>query len=63
MNYLDMRGLIEYIHLSRATIYRLIQSNSIPSFTIGRKRLFDRQEIDYWIRSHRNDIDELPQII
>jgi excisionase family DNA binding protein len=63
MNFLDIRGLIEYTHLSRATIYRYIRNNSIPSFTIGNRRLFDKHEIDYWVRSHRNDIDELPTII
>lgn len=62
MRYLNVKGLIDYTTLSRPTIYRHIKENTIPSIKIGRRRLFDRNEIDNWIRSGYGFNDELPTI-
>jgi excisionase family DNA binding protein len=62
MNFLDIDGLVEYCYLSRATIYRHIKNNSIPSIKIGRRRLFDRAAIDIWLRNCGDSTDELPAI-
>jgi excisionase family DNA binding protein len=62
MNFLDIHGLIKYSHLSRATIYRHIRNKSIPSITIGRRRLFDRVAIDTWLRNNGDSDNDLPII-
>ena len=50
MRFLDIKGLCEYTTLSRATIYRHIQNNTIPSITIGKRRVFDVDLINNWLR-------------
>ena len=62
MNFLSIDGLVEYSHLSRATIYRHIKNSSIPSITIGRRRLFDRVAIDIWLRNGGDSDNQLPII-
>jgi excisionase family DNA binding protein len=63
MKYLDINGLVKYTTLSRSTIYRYIQNNSIPSIIVGRRRIFVVSEIDEWINTESGRIiDELPAI-
>jgi excisionase family DNA binding protein len=57
MKYLDISGVVEYTTLSRATIYRHIQNNTIPSITIGKRRVFVKDDIDNWLRGFISDID------
>ena len=45
---------IEFLRVSRQTINRLIARKEIPSYKVGRLRLFDREELVGWVRSHRN---------
>ena len=61
MRFLDIKGLCDYTTLSRATIYRHIKNNSIPSITIGKRRLFSPTDIDNWLRRFGGDND-LPTI-
>jgi excisionase family DNA binding protein len=57
MKYLDIKGLCEYTTLSRATIYRHIKNNTIPSITVGKRRLFYPADIDNWLRGYGSGID------
>ena len=50
--YLGKREAAEYLSLSARTIDSLI--DEIPSFVVGRKRLFKRSELDEWIEVHRD---------
>jgi len=61
MRFLDIKGLCDYTTLSRATIYRHIKNNTIPSITIGKRRLFFPTDIDNWLRGFGGDND-LPTI-
>jgi len=61
MRFLDIKGLCDYTTLSRATIYRHIKNNSIPSITIGKRRLFSPTDIDNWLRGFGGNND-LPTI-
>jgi excisionase family DNA binding protein len=61
MRFLDIKGLCDYTTLSRATIYRHIKNNTIPSITIGKRRLFYPTDIDNWLRGFGGDND-LPTI-
>ena len=45
---------IEFLRLSRQTINRLIARKEIPNYKVGKRRLFDRDELIDWVKSHRN---------
>ena len=40
----------QYLGISRAALYRLLDTGAIRSFHIGRRRLILREEIDRYIR-------------
>ena len=44
-----------YISHSRSHIYKLLQSKEIKSFKIGKRRLFDIQDLDLYIEGLKND--------
>jgi excisionase family DNA binding protein len=44
----------QFLGLSRPTIDRLIARGEIPSYKIGKRRLFDPEELIEWVKSHRN---------
>ena len=46
---------MEFLRLSRPTVSRLIARGEIPSYKIGRLRIFDREELIEWVKSHRSD--------
>ena len=45
----------QFLGISRPTIDRLIARGEIPSYKIGKRRLFDPEELVEWVKSHRND--------
>jgi len=47
-----------YIGICRANIYRLLRSNAISSFRIGKRRLILRSELDRFIAEHAAGISE-----
>ena len=44
----DAREVCAYLHIHRATLYRLIRRYEIPFFRVGRHYRFNREEIDEW---------------
>jgi excisionase family DNA binding protein len=50
----------QFLCLSRPTIDRLIARGEIPSFKIGKRRLFDPEELVEWVKGHRNDKPKKP---
>ena len=62
MEYMDMKRLTGYIHLSRSTIYKLMERKDIPYLKIGSRTLFDKIQIDNWMRTHEVEIEQLPTI-
>ena len=44
-----------YISHSRSHIYKLIKSKEIKSFKIGKRRLFDVQDLDLYIENLKSD--------
>ena len=52
--YLSMNDASEYLSLSRITLHRLVQSGNMPSYKVGKKRLFDKQELDKWMQSKKD---------
>ena len=52
--YLSMNDASEYLSLSKITLHRLIQAGKIPSYKVGKKRLFDKQELDKWMKTKKD---------
>jgi len=49
-----MNDASEYLSLSRITLHRLVQSGQMPSYKVGKKRLFDKQELDEWMQTKKD---------
>jgi excisionase family DNA binding protein len=45
---LTVGELADYLHVHRATIYRLLKRNEIPGFRVGADWRFRREQIDAW---------------
>jgi excisionase family DNA binding protein len=53
--FLNYAEAIKFLKLSRGTIDRYIARKAIPNYKVGRLRLFDRDELIEWVKSHRSD--------
>lgn len=54
--WLTIDELSKYIKKSRSTLYRMTRQGQIPGQKIGRTWLFDRDEIDSWLKSGKAGI-------
>ena len=52
--FLSMAEVTEFLGISRQSIYRLL-SQGMPRYKLGGRRIFDRDELIKWVKSHRND--------
>jgi len=51
---LTIKQASEFLKLHISTINRLIEAGEIPSYKLGKRRLFDRGELYRWFKSHKN---------
>jgi len=51
--YLTIRETSNFLKVSTSTLNRLIKHNNIPSYKVGDRRLFDRDELIEWVKTHR----------
>lgn len=49
--FLDMDRVSEYLCHSKSYIYKKVRTNEIPHYKLGKRTLFDREEIDQWVKS------------
>lgn len=61
-NFLDVQLLSEYIHVSKSLIYQMVSKNKIPHIKVGSRTIFDRAQIDQWLRNHCLIVQDLPQV-
>ena len=47
---MTVRELMEFLSISRATAYELVNNSSFPSFRIGRKVLINRASLEEWMK-------------
>jgi excisionase family DNA binding protein len=52
--FITITDAMELLSLSRPTINRFIYRDEIPNYKVGKRRLFDRDELIEWVKSHRN---------
>lgn len=49
--FLDMDRVSEYLCHSKSYIYKKVRTNEIPHYKLGKRTLFERNEIDQWVKS------------
>lgn len=53
--FLTFTEAADLLRISKPTVERLVAEKRIPSYKIGKRRLFDPEELVEWVKSHRND--------
>ncbi len=46
---MDIAGIQQFLNVSRAQVYRLIEQDSLPYVKVGNARRFDPRQIDAWL--------------
>ena len=52
---LTIKQASQFIKLNVSTINKLIKSGQIPSYKVGKRRLFDRDDLIRWFKGHKNN--------
>jgi len=52
--FLTIKGASRFTKLSIALINRLVKEGNIPSLKVGKRRLFDRDELITWMKSQKD---------
>ncbi len=52
---MTIKEVSQFLKLNVSTINKMINEGTIPSYKIGKRRLFDRDDLIRWFKSHRND--------
>jgi excisionase family DNA binding protein len=56
---MDVNSLTNYIPLTKSTIYSMVSRNQIPYRKIGKKLIFNKEDINNWIdRGGRKNTEE-----
>jgi len=53
--YLTLQETSKLLNISISTLNRLIKQNRIPSYKVGYRRLFDKDELVEWVRTQRSE--------
>jgi excisionase family DNA binding protein len=51
-----IKEVAQLLRVSELWVRRRMDRGEIPSFKLGRRRLFKREEIDQWIDSQRDEL-------
>ena len=54
--YFTMAEAAMYLTVTRATLHRFVKGGEIPSYKIGTRRIFDKNDLDKWVHSKRDKI-------
>jgi len=60
--FLDVQELTDYIHMSESYVYKKVSLNQIPHIKLGTRTLFERNQIDSWVRGGGRMEDNLPPL-
>lgn len=56
--YLTAREAMEYLRIpSQSALYHLIRDQRLPHCRRGRQYLFDKRELDAWVRGHDSALE------
>ncbi len=59
--FMSFAEVMKFLGISRPSVYRQMELG-LPSYTLGKRRLFDRDELIEWVKSHRNDKPKEPTV-
>ncbi|MEW5804936.1 MAG: helix-turn-helix domain-containing protein [bacterium] len=54
-----IKEVAQLLHVSEMWVRRRMNEGKIPSFKLGRKRFFRREEIDQWINSQKAEKEKI----
>lgn len=54
MKFLTVKEAATFLRVQVSTINRHIKSGFVPSYKVGKRRLFDKDELIEWVKSHKN---------
>ena len=49
--YLTIQEVCQYLKITNETLYNWIKVTDIPAHRVGKRWLFDKSELDKWIKS------------
>ena len=52
--YLTVREASKFLKISISTLNRFIKQKGIPSYKVGDRRLFEKDELVEWVRTQRS---------
>mgnify|MGYP001601607999 CR=1 FL=1 len=61
--YVNVKSLSQYTSLSARTLYEWTTSGRIPSINVGRRVLFDLEDIDMFLAGLKRDTGKVDRVI
>ena len=58
--FLDIDGVCEFTSLSKSTIYKRVMNQTIPFCKVGKRILFDKEQVSAWILSGGQMVEDIP---
>jgi len=55
-SYIDIDELARHLHLSKSQLYCMTSQRRIPFIKAGRRVVFDPEDIERWMNSHRVEV-------
>ena len=52
--FLDVKQVSKYIHVSKSFIYKKVCKNMIPHLKVGTRTLFVKSDVEQWVKSGMN---------
>ena len=49
--WLTVDDICKYLNVSNETVYKWIEQRSMPGHRVGRRWMFNQNEVDEWVRS------------
>jgi len=53
--FIDLKELSEMIHIAVPTLNKWVADGKIPSYKVGKRRLFNKEEVLKWMETHREN--------
>lgn len=52
---MNITDLAEYLHVSKSSLYKLVQSGKVPGQKVGKHWRFRKEAIDRWLDDNRGN--------
>ena len=57
--YLTTDDVLEYLHVTRRTVYRLVKTGVLAAARVGHQYRFRRRDVETWLAANRHDLRRL----